>query len=114
MDSLSKAPKAASRSEGTLLRSQNILQIVIEIFSKSEAYQIVIERNIWSGYEWMDRCKAETNTAKHLIGSKLQAPVEGSGQPACCPITPMAIENGQIARLHTGMLIGKQMMLTDP
>lgn len=117
MDSLSKASKAASRSEGTLLRSHNILQIVIENFSKSEAYQNVIERNIWSGYEWMDRCKAETNTAntaKHLIGSKLQAPVEGSGQPACCPITPMAIENGQIARLHTGMLIGKQMMLTDP
>lgn len=113
MESLSKAPKAASRSEGTLLGSHN-MQIVIEIFSKSDAYQNVIERNIWSGYEWMDRCEAETNTAKHLIGSKLQAPVEGSGQPACCPITPMAIENGQIARLHMGMLIGKRMMLTDP
>ena len=49
MDSLSKAPKAASRSEGTLLRSHNIVQIVIEIFSKSEAYQNVIERNM----EWI-------------------------------------------------------------
>ena len=57
MESLSNAPKAASRSEGTLLRSHNIVQVVIEIFSKSKAYQNFIHRNMeWIPLGWILSC----------------------------------------------------------